>query len=358
MLGCPCGDGERTATTMRPRTHGPACSVGNWDLGTHDCQNGPVAIEVLTGDPFMWDVQGVRSAVAIGVFDGVHLGHQQVLERLTRRASEIEGVPVALTFDPHPLEFVDPPRAPRLLTTIEQRAEVMDACGVGVMGVLPFVQIRDLEPMLFVREILSFRLNAAWIAVGANFRFGHNRSGDPALLEAAGAGLGFDVDVVSMVGHDDHDVVSSTRIRSELEHGRVSQAGRLLGRRFSLVGPVVHGDARGRSIGFPTANLHIPERMAVPADGVYAVFANVSGQRLPAVVNIGVRPTFGVNTRAVEVHVLDFDEDIYGEEVTVEFVERIRGERRFESLDALISQIGEDVGVARTLLSERNGKDA
>lgn len=316
-----------------------------------------MTIEVLTGDPFAWEVRGVRSAVAIGVFDGVHLGHQQVLRTLTKRADEVNGVAVALTFDPHPLEFVDPARAPKLLTSIEERAAVMESCGVSIMGVLPFVQIRDLEPNLFVAEILSYRLNAAWVAVGGNFRFGHNRSGGPALLARAGAELGFEVDVVSMIGDDAHDVVSSTRIRDELAHGRVSEAARLLGRRFSLTGPVVHGDARGHSIGFPTANLHVPDRMAVPADGVYAVFCHLDDRRYPAVVNIGVRPTFGVNARAVEVHILGFAEDIYGDEVTVEFVERIRGERRFESLDALVAQIADDVGKARTLLSERNGRD-
>ncbi len=317
-----------------------------------------MTIEVLTGDPFAWEVRGVRSAVAIGVFDGVHLGHQQVLRTLTERAEEVKGVAVALTFDPHPLEFVDPSRAPKLLTSIDERAAVMESCGVAIMGVLPFVQIRDLEPHLFVTEILSYRLNAAWVAVGDNFRFGHNRSGDPGLLTQAGAELGFEVDVVSMIGDDERDLVSSTRIRDELEHGRVSEAARLLGRRFSLTGPVVHGDARGRSLGFPTANLHIPDRMAVPADGVYAVFCFLGDSRFPAVVNIGVRPTFGVNARAVEVHVLDFSEDIYGEDVTVEFVEQIRGEKRFESLDALVAQIGLDVEEARTLLSERNGRDA
>jgi riboflavin kinase/FMN adenylyltransferase len=326
---------------------------------SNNWQNGRVAsIEVLTGDPFTWEVQGRRSAVAIGVFDGVHLGHQHVLKTLTSRAGEIGGVAIALTFDPHPLEFVDPSRAPKLLTSIDERAAAMEACGVGIMGVLPFVQIRDLEPRLFAAEILSFRLNAAWVAVGDNFRFGHNRSGDPELLKAVGVELGFEVDVVSMVGDDAHDVVSSTRIRAELGHGRVSEVARLLGRRFNLTGPVVHGDARGRAIGFPTANLHIPDRMAVPADGVYAVFAEVGDRRYPAVVNVGVRPTFGVNARAVEVHLLDFSHDIYGEEVDVEFVERIRGEERFDSLDALIAQIGRDVDTARSLLSERNGKDA
>ena len=315
------------------------------------------SIEVLTGDPFAWEVRGSRSAVAIGVFDGVHLGHQQVLRTLTKRSEEVNGVAVALTFDPHPLEFVDPDRAPKLLTSIDERAAVMESCGVGILGVLPFVQIRDLEPHLFVAEILSYRLNAAWVAVGGNFRFGHNRSGDPALLKRTGVEHGFEVDIVSMIGDDAHDIVSSTRIRGELAHGRVHEAARLLGRRFSLTGPVVHGDARGRSIGFPTANLHIPDRMAVPADGVYAVFSHLGERRLPAVANIGVRPTFGVNARAVEIHLLDFSEDIYGEEVTIEFVDRIRDEQRFESLDELVAQIAVDVAEARRLLSERNGRN-
>jgi riboflavin kinase/FMN adenylyltransferase len=284
------------------------------------------------------------------VFDGVHLGHQSVIRRLTEHAREISATSIALTFDPHPLEFVDPAHAPKLLTTIEERARVMDSCGVDVMGVLPFVQIRDLEPELFMTEILAFRLKAAWIAVGENFRFGHDRAGDPGLLRESGRRLGFDVDVLSMVGDDERDVISSTRIRAQLAEGQVAAAERMLGRRFSLQGPVVHGDARGKSIGFPTANLRIPDRMALPGDGVYAAFAGFSGETHPAVVNIGVRPTFGVSARTVEVHILDFDADIYGAEVRVDFVERIRAEQRFPSLEALIVQIGADAETARVLL--------
>ncbi len=193
-------------------------------------------------------------------------------------------------------------------------------------------------------------MRAAWVAVGEGFRFGHDRAGDTTLLRESGRRLGFDVDVVSMVGDDERDVISSTRIRAELAEGRVSAVQRLLGRRFNLQGPVVHGDARGRGIGFPTANLRIPERMALPGDGVYAAIAQFSGDTHRAVVNIGVRPTFGVSARTVEVHVLDFDADIYGEEVRVEFVERIRAEQKFSSLEALIAQIGSDAAMARTLL--------
>lgn len=300
------------------------------------------SIEILTGDPFSWEIERAASAVAIGVFDGVHRGHQAVLRHLTNRAREIEGRPIALTFDPHPLEFLDPDRAPDLLTTIDQRATVMESCGVEIMGVLPFQQIRDLDPTLFAVEILSIRLNARWLAVGENFRFGRDRTGDAELLRAVGERQGFALDVVSMVGGES-EVISSTRIRALLATGDVEGAAELLGRRFELEGPVVHGESRGAAIGFPTANLHIPERMAVPANGVYAAFATVAGTRHRAVVNIGVRPTFGINTRTVEAHIIDFDEDIYGEDVALEFVAHLRAERRFESLDGLVAQIGEDL---------------
>lgn len=310
---------------------------------------GVPSIEILTGDPFSWEIERAPSAVAIGVFDGVHRGHQAVLRHLTDRAHEIDGRPIALTFDPHPLEFLDPDRAPDLLTTIDQRARVMESCGVEIMGVLPFQQIRDLDPTLFAVEILSLRLNARWLTVGENFRFGRDRTGDADLLRRVGERQGFSLDVVSMVG-EESESISSTRIRALLATGDVQGAAELLGRRFELEGPVVHGESRGAAIGFPTANLHIPERMAVPANGVYAVFATVAGTRHRAVVNIGVRPTFGINTRTVEVHIIDFDEDIYGEDVALEFVAHLRAERRFESLDALVAQIGEDLRQAVEIL--------
>lgn len=310
---------------------------------------GVPSIEILTGDPFSWEIERAHSAVAIGVFDGVHRGHQAVLRHLTDRAREVDGRPIALTFDPHPLEFLDPDRAPDLLTTIDQRAIVMESCGVEIMGVLPFQQIRDLDPTLFAVEILSIRLDARWLTVGENFRFGRDRTGDADLLRRVGERQGFALDVVSMVGGES-EVISSTRIRALLAAGDVEGAADLLGRRFELEGPVVHGESRGAAIGFPTANLHIPERMAVPANGVYAVFATVEGKRHRAVVNVGVRPTFGVNTRTVEAHIIDFDGDIYGEEVALEFVAHLRSEHRFERLDALVAQIGEDLRQAVEVL--------
>ena len=306
---------------------------------------------ILRGDPFAWQIEEESTAVAIGVFDGVHRGHQQVMLDLTAMAKSRDLVPAALTFDPHPLEFLAPERAPDLLTTVEQRGVLLAECGVEILGVLPFLEIRDLDPRVFVTEILSLRLRASAIAVGENFRFGRDRGGDTDLLEALGRENGFTVDIVEMVGDGGPDgVISSTRIRELLHGGDVKMASVLLGRPFSLVGPVIHGDARGHTIGFPTANLHVPERMAIPADGVYAVWVERSGRRHPAVVNIGVRPTFGVSARTIEAHLIDFDDDLYGESITLHFVDRIREERRFEGVDELTTQIAADRETAARIL--------
>lgn len=306
---------------------------------------------ILRGDPFGWHVDVEGTAVAVGVFDGVHRGHQQVMADLTAMARSRGLVPAALTFDPHPLEFLAPDRAPDLLTTVEQRAELLAECGVEILGVLPFLEIRDLDPRAFVTEILCLRLKVGAIAVGENFRFGRDRGGDPALLHELGDANGFTVDVVEMVVHAGPDgVISSTRIRELLAAGDVRLAAVLLGRPFVLVGPVIHGDSRGRTIGFPTANLHIPERMAIPANGVYACWVERNGARHAAVVNIGVRPTFGVSTRTIEAHLLDFDDDLYGESIALHFVDRIREERRFDGVDALVAQIATDRDRAAAIL--------
>ncbi|MDX1447578.1 MAG: bifunctional riboflavin kinase/FAD synthetase [Acidimicrobiia bacterium] len=308
---------------------------------------------MLRGDPFSWQIEAPGTAVAIGVFDGVHRGHQKVMADLTAGAAEADLVPVALTFDPHPLEFLAPDRAPDLLTTVEQRHALLSSLGVAIVGVLPFLEIRDLDPRSFVTEILVFRLRARWVAVGENFRFGRDRGGDPNLLAELGDQHGFQVDVVEMVGDGGPDgVISSTRIRELLNSGDVSLAATLLGRPFELVGPVIHGDARGRQIGFPTANFHIPDRMAVPANGVYAAWVTRDGERIPAVVNIGVRPTFGVSMRTIEAHLIDFDDDVYGEMLSIGFVERIREERRFDGVDALVAQIGADRDEAVRILAD------
>jgi riboflavin kinase / FMN adenylyltransferase len=251
------------------------------------------------------------------------------------------------------LEFLAPDHAPDLLTTVEQRADLLADCGVQILGVLPFLEIRDLDPRAFVIEILSLRLHAAAVAVGENFRFGRDRGGDPGLLAEMGESCGFTVEVVEMVGDGGPDgVISSTRIRALLAAGEVSMAAVLLGRPFALTGPVIHGDARGRTIGFPTANLHIPERMAIPANGVYAAWVDVDGSRQPAVVNIGVRPTFGVSQRTIEAHLLDFDGDLYGKMLTLRFVSHIRQERKFDGVEQLVAQITLDREEAARRLEE------
>ncbi len=306
---------------------------------------------LLTGDPLGWDV-GRETSVTIGVFDGVHLGHRSVMRRMVETARERDLLPVALTFDPHPLEFVDPDRAPHLLTTVSERAELLGECGVEILGVLPFLQIRDMAPRVFAEEVLAMRLHARQVAVGENFRFGRDRKGDTDTLRDLGVAYGFDVTIIDLFGSFDGEVVSSTRIRTLVEEGEVEHAADLLGRPFSLTGPVIHGDARGRSIGVPTANLHVPERMAVPAHGVYAARVRRGSSEYGAVVNVGVRPTFGTDTLTVEAHVLDFEDDIYGEELTVCFLRRLREERRFSGVEELTAQIARDVEAARMVLSE------
>ncbi len=304
---------------------------------------------VLTGDPFNWSVERPTS-IAIGVFDGVHRGHQAVMSGVVEKAGRLGLMPIALTFEPHPLEFLAPERAPKLLTAIDHRVELLGQCGVDVVGVLPFFQIRDLQPEVFATEILSSRLRAGLVAVGGDFRFGQERRGDADLLGRVGEVSGFEVELVSPVTAADGEVVSSTKIRAILGDGDVIEAARMLGRPFAMRSVVIHGDGRGRQIGFPTANLRSQERMMVPRDGVYAAMASWEGEVWDAVVNVGVRPTFGVNQRTVEAHVIGFDGDLYGRELTLSFVQRIREEKKFDSVVELSNQIARDREAARMLL--------
>lgn len=306
---------------------------------------------ILTGDPLEWRLPDhVHTAVAIGVFDGVHRGHRRVIERVIGLADVRGLTPTALTFDPHPLEVVDPTRAPQLLSTIGQRITALSDAGADIVGVLPFRQIRDMEPEVFAGEVLGIHLNAKVVAVGADFRFGIDRSGDLTTLERSGRRHGYELLAVDLVADDGHGPISSSRIRSLLEQGSVDEAALLLGHPYELPGIVVEGDARGRKIGFPTANLAVDERLAIPADGVYAAWAGIQHERHPAVVNIGVRPTFDGMQRTIEAHLLDYDGDLYGKELDLRFVERLRGEQRFESIDALVAQIRSDVDQARRRL--------
>lgn len=309
-------------------------------------------MRVLRGDPFAWAVEGSGTALTVGVFDGVHLGHRAVLRLLVDGAREAGLVPGVLTFDPHPLEILAPERAPLLLMTVERRIERLAEEGVEMVGILPFDLIRDTPAEIFARRLLAERLRARQVVVGADFRFGRDRIGDVGLLRRIGAESGYEVVVVDLVGSED-GTLSSTRARRLLAEGDVEAAAAVIGRYHEVSGRVVEGSHRGRDIGFPTANLEVSGRIALPADGVYAAEALVEGEVHPAVVNIGRRPTFGPGARVVEAHLLDLSRDLYGEHMTVRFVARLRPERRFASVDALAAQLHRDVVEGRRILEAR-----
>ncbi|HDH26252.1 MAG TPA: bifunctional riboflavin kinase/FAD synthetase [Actinobacteria bacterium] len=292
------------------------------------------------------------SAVTIGVYDGVHRGHQRVIEDLeTMGVSLGARRRVVLTFDRHPMAVLEPAKAPKMLTTIERRLDILERLGVDVAGVLPFDQIRKMCPDEFIGQVLVDALHARLVVVGSNFRFGVDRSGGVDTLRSAGSRLGFEVDVVDVL-REDGETLSSSAIRGMLTRGDVEAAADALGRPFELQGTVADGDGRGRDLGYPTANLDIPEELLIPADGVYAVWATVRKRTHPAVANIGVRPTFGGTGRVVEAHLLDVAPTLYGESMTLQFVGRVRDEQRFAGADELVTQIGLDVAKARAMLEE------
>jgi riboflavin kinase / FMN adenylyltransferase len=315
-------------------------------------------MQVLRSDPLRWGpLRPHGSAITIGVFDGVHRGHRKVIEELTKRAAADRLDTVALTFDRHPLEVVAPERAPRLLSSVEDRLRLFEQLGVDVAGVLPFDEVRSMEAESFVEGVLVWALGARLVAVGTDFRFGHDRRGDVSLLKTMGERFGFEVDEVPLLSEGEGPM-SSSRIRAMLEAADVAAACEALGRPFALSGVVVHGDGRGRSIGVPTANLEVDERLALPANGVYAAFA-YAGVTYKAAVNVGIRPTFGGERLIVEAHLLDapIDLDLYGEALTLHFVDRIRPERRFSGVDELVAQIRADIEAVRMRL-ERAAPDA
>jgi riboflavin kinase/FMN adenylyltransferase len=270
--------------------------------------------------------------LAVGEFDGVHIGHREV----------IRGANSVLTFEPHPRTVVAPESAPKLLTTLEQKADLIAALGVEELIVIPFDgSFAAQSPQAFVDRVLVEQLDARHVSVGENFRFGHRAQGDAALLSAQ---EGFGTRVADLVELDG-EIVSSTHIRGLVATGAVNEAARLLGAPFGMRGTVAHGDKRGRTLGFPTANLVPDPRHAVPDHGIYACRALVPGLgEWTAAVSIGVRPTF-VTGRGllVEAFLLDFDGDIYGRELRLDFIHRLRGEKRFDSVDALVEQMHRDV---------------
>ena len=289
------------------------------------------------------------SAVALGVFDGVHLGHRAILGAAVAHARALGAPAVACTFEPHPLEVLQPDRAPLPITTLDERLELIAACGIDETVVLAFTpQLATMEPEGFVKDVLVDRLAARQVVVGFNHRFGRGARGDAALLRELGARGGFGVDVIEPLTVDGVPV-SSTAIRAALGRGDLEAAVRMLGRPYTLPGKVVAGAGRGRTLGFPTANV-APDRPVLVAPGVYACTAEVAGEPRRAVVNVGVRPTFGEKTLAVEAYLLDFSGDLYGQTVRLTFRSHVREERRFSSVEALRAQIADDVEIARRRL--------
>jgi len=287
-------------------------------------------------------------ALALGTFDGVHLGHREVIGSALGRARERGLVAAVVTFDPHPLEVLRPDRPPRLLTTIERKIELVAALGLDELVAIPFTaELSRQTAEEFCDQVLVATLGARSVSVGANFRFGHNAAGDADLLRSRPQ---FDTDVVELVAHDGESI-SSSRIRALVDAGDVAAAARLLGAPYALAGTVKQGDRRGRELGMPTANLDVPEQQLLPAPGIYAATAageSLEGE-LPAAVSIGVRPTFGGGELLVEAHLIGFEGDLYGRRLRLEFLERLRDEERFESAEDLVEQMRKDVAQAQAV---------
>jgi riboflavin kinase/FMN adenylyltransferase len=294
-------------------------------------------------------------AVTIGAYDGVHIGHRMVIERVRRVAAEQGLASAVVTFDQHPAAVVRPESAPRLLTDLEQKLELLGETGVDYVLVVRFDAARSQESAEdFIREVLVGCLNTRAVVVGHDFHFGYRRRGNVAMLQTMGAELGFDVTGLRLFPGPPGDLpVSSTRIRQLLASGQVAEAASLLGRPHQVRGVVTRGDQRGRELGFPTANVAVPDAIAMPADGVYAGwYLRPDGVRWPAALSLGRRPTFyeDADLALLEAHLLDFDADLYDETARIEFVGHLRGQSRFESAADLVVQIDRDVATTRQVL--------
>jgi len=283
----------------------------------------------------------VHPVLALGNFDGLHRGHLKIIERVRRGAAEHGGTPMAMTFDPHPPRVVRPDKAPPLLMTKAQRLEALHDAGISCVAVVRFThEVSTWDPETFVRTVLVDWLRDSEVWVGANFLFGHGRSGNFSLLRALGQRLGFRADKIDPVRYKDF-VVSSTRIRRLVTEARMDEAGALLGHSYYVDGTIVEGRKRGREIGFPTANL-ASENELIPPNGVYATTTTVDGIVHAGLTNIGTRPTFGETDVTIETHLLRYSGDLYGRRVRLGFVQRLRDERRFDDVDALRAQIEAD----------------
>lgn len=300
------------------------------------------------------------SVVAVGVFDGVHYGHRVVVGKAVAHGRALDAPVVVITFDPHPDEVLRPGTHPGLLSTIEQRCELLGLIGADAVCVVPFTrELASMTPEEFVDHVLVERFHALAVTVGENFRFGRRASGDTETLADLGVDRGFVVDAEPLVAGEG-GVWSSTYIRGLIRAGDVASAAYSLGRPHRLEGAVVHGDKRGRELGYPTANLATTPHAAVPSDGVYAAWLVLDpygdAPRYPAAVSVGTNPTFDGVARRVEAYVLDVDDfDVYGRHVALDFVQRIRGQVKFDGIEPLIAQMAADVDATRVVLGDGSG---
>ena len=298
------------------------------------------------------------SVVTIGAFDGIHLGHQALLRLVREKAAERDLPTALVTFDRHPAQLVRPESAPKLLTNLDQKLELLEATGlVDLAVVLTFDEGRRRESAEdFVTEVLNGCLHARLVVVGADFHFGNARRGNVALLERMGRDLGFEVVGLELVSAPGEVTYSSTLVRARLAEGDVRGAAEILGRAHEVRGTVVEGDRRGRELGFPTANVAVPEEICLPSAGIYAgTFSGTDGVERPAALSLGRRPTFYADQPylLLEAYLLDFSGDLYGQQASVGFVDRIRSEERFDSVDALVAAIRRDIEAVRRVLEPR-----
>jgi riboflavin kinase/FMN adenylyltransferase len=287
--------------------------------------------------------------LALGNFDGLHRGHVKIIERIQRGAAERAGTSVVLTFDPHPPRILRPDKAPALLMTKAQKLEALARAGVQGAAVVRFTrEMSQWEPETFVRNVLVDWLRVSEVWVGADFLFGRERSGNFSLLRTLGAQFGFRAEKIDPIRYKDF-VVSSTRIRRLVSEGRVDEAGALLGRHYAIDGTVVEGAKRGREIGYPTANL-VTDNELIPPHGVYATAITIDGRIYPSATSVGTNPTFGDGlATTIEAHVIGQSMDLYGKTVRLAFVQRLRDERKFSDVEALVEQISADVRRATRL---------
>lgn len=293
-----------------------------------------------------------NAVITIGTFDGVHTGHQYILQQLQEAAEACHGETVIITFDPHPREVLAPQnKTVHLLTTLDEKIQLLEKWGIHHLVVVPFTKaFSELSATAYLEDFLISTFRPHTIIIGYDHRFGHNREGGLELLEAEQQKFGFQLlEIPQQVVHD--LTVSSTKIRNSLQEGAILLANELLGYPYFINGKVVHGDKMGRQLGFPTANIALHDsRKLIPAQGVYAVKVTVAGKEWKGALNIGTRPTFNGSELRIEVYILDFNEEIYGAEIHVSFIEFIRADKKFDSVDALVVQITDDVVKAREIL--------